>query len=512
MNPFKTLMILALTVGISFSSQAATYNVTTNTTWSASTYGGCNTCTFNISAGVTLNMDGGGGCTSCTFNGGTVNITGSVGLWTSSFFNNGNLTINYSGASFQAPTFTSENITINQTASFQGSGKFTGSKISITTGTTTCQACTFTNDTATMTNGSLLKAQNSTTTFTNSVFTLSNSASIAATSPLTFINSQFTLSGTGSLSASGGANSFNNTQLYLYGNTSFSTTSGPTTLQNNSAIIVGDGSAASTAYVFINSGANTFRIYDNSMLGVVGGNNSFQDNANWSYVNSSGTTHAYNTAHNTISCGAGYTNPCTTNYVYGCATLNSAGPVGCTVLAIAETDFSASPAGAGKVNLTWTDESTAALARFSVERSSDNRDWISIATLDAGLYATGSYHINDPSAPSGLVYYRLQMTDKDGKTTWSKVLQVNVLAADVDAGVSLFPNPATSHLFYLRMPTTAAAVVNIYSLSGQLLVSSRLKGQLQYPVELPQSLQAGSMVAVQVISGGKTQAFTLATR
>jgi hypothetical protein len=505
-----TLITLMLILVISFPSQAqTTYNVTTNTSWTTAGYPNCNTCTFNITPGVTLTIDKNANCTKCTFSGGTVNITSNFGFFTNVLFQNDTLLIN-KATTFQNPTFTNDSIAVNFATSFQSSGTFTGSRV-LWAAANTCQACSFTNDTMSM--GSFaMNLQNSTTNFTNTVFTVTGTGNITSTSGMAFTNSDFTLSGTGYIFANGGTTTISGSQVNLNGNTYFQANSGPVILENHSEMIAGDGSAASTAHVYINAGGGGLKVYDNSMIGNAGSSNYYRNNNAYSYIDASGTTTSYNTSANTVSCGGGYPHACSANFVYGCSTLNKVGALGCTVLAIASPDFSATPAGAGKVALSWSEPSNANLAGFKVERSADGTDWADIASFEGGLYATGVYHYNDPSAPAGTNYYRLQMTDKDGRITWSKVITVNVLATMSETGISIFPNPSANRRFFVRTSSAEETIVNMYTLSGQLLISSRLKGQMQYPVELPQSVQTGSLVAVQVIFHGKTQAFTLAIR
>ena len=54
--------------------------------------------------------------------------------------------------------------------------------------------------------------------------------------------------------------------------------------------------------------------------------------------------------------------------------------------------------------------------------------------------------------------------------------------------------------------------MNVYTLSGQLLFVTSLKGQTQYTVKLPPSVTPNNYIVIQTISHEKSQAFNLMVR
>lgn len=81
-----------------------------------------------------------------------------------------------------------------------------------------------------------------------------------------------------------------------------------------------------------------------------------------------------------------------------------------------------------QVVVRWATASEKDAANFSVERSSDGKNFSSVALVPAaGTSATRrEYEAIDRSMRSGLNYYRLKQTDLDGTFTYSQVLPVQV--------------------------------------------------------------------------------------
>ena len=510
MKPTLPILLLAL---LSFflvedSKATTTYTINSNTSWTTLIGYGCTNCIFNIAAGATLTLDQNyASCGTCTFTGGTVNITTNFSFYTGVSFSGGTLLMN-GPATFQATSFGSDTIAINQPATFYTGTTFTNARMSINAATT-CQACSFTNDSIHMANQALT-LQSSTNNFTNTNFAITGTSSISSTAGLSLTNSNFSFSASSYLNNNGGTFTASSSTLSFNDSSHFQSSSAAV-IKNNSEILIGDGTLASKAYMFYNAGT-ALNIYDNSMIKVANGNNSYQNGNPYKYTNASNATTSYNTSSNSISCNPApavhtYANSCTANYVYGCATLNSAGALGCTTLAITDLDLSLTVTGKYTVALTWSDVNNKDADRFQVQRSTNGQDWVTIGTEVASGYSTGEYYFNDAAASAGTDYYRLLRTDKDGAVLYSKV--ITAMIDTTPATISIYPNPVTGHTFTIKTGTADAVLVNIFNLSGQLLFRTSLKGQTQYPVNLPASITPGNYMVVQVISNEGTQAFNI---
>jgi len=269
-------------------------------------------------------------------------------------------------------------------------------------------------------------------------------------------------------------------------------------IESASTVNVGDGSSASTAHIMTN---NSLQVLGGSQLGIANGNNYLYTTAN-TYTDGS---NSYAIKSNTISCGLGHTNACASGYVYGCATLNNGGAVGCVTLALSIPDLTAHVSN-GQVLLSWQIKTGSNVDRFLIQRSSDGTDWTLVGEVTVNDFSS-TYSIQDAQAQPGANYYRLQVVDKDGRSAWSAITSATIGA--VVGQTAVFPNPIKGHTFFLKTPSTDAVVLKVFTVSGQPLLLSPLKGQTQYSVQLPATLVTNTCLLVQIIGNGRTQTFTV---
>lgn len=80
-----------------------------------------------------------------------------------------------------------------------------------------------------------------------------------------------------------------------------------------------------------------------------------------------------------------------------------------------------------KTNLTWVTASEVNCSHYIIERSSNGRDFTAIGqVVSNNSNQRSSYTATDNTPFSGMNYYRLVMVDRDGQTTYSKVIAVNM--------------------------------------------------------------------------------------
>ncbi|HEY4060806.1 MAG TPA: hypothetical protein VGM30_02840 [Puia sp.] len=346
--------------------------------------------------------------------------------------------------------------------------------------------------------GGSISAAGSAVKITNAINLTGTAMTMTGNSTLTgnsgsLSNSSLTMSGTASVTVTNAFGLSSGSQAYLYGNNTL--TANSMSVSGGSFVRIGDGTLANTAHITISNG---FSVDNSSLFGISNFNN-YLSTTNNSLKN------------NTISCGGGGSqHSCSTGLVYGCGTISNNAGLACTVLAVADMTLSASAAGPGQTALSFTDGETTTADHYLIQRNANNSEWTTIYTMNAGGYTSGEYHFTDADAPAGAIEYRIERIDGNGKATYSFVASVMI---DARAGlIAIHPNPATGGTFYITTPSTAPMVVNIYTMTGQLLLRTSLKGQTQYPVHLPsQSLSAGSIV-VQTIGQESTQTFILLVR
>jgi hypothetical protein len=134
-----------------------------------------------------------------------------------------------------------------------------------------------------------------------------------------------------------------------------------------------------------------------------------------------------------------------------------------TPLPITLLSFTATPVNAS-VKLAWETTSEINNDHFTIQRSRNAADWESIKVVPGAINSSVNvkYSEYDESPYQGLSYYRLQQTDRDGKTSFSPVVSVKI---GQSASVSVYPNPASDHIW---ITTAGSGKLNValYSNNG----------------------------------------------
>jgi hypothetical protein len=126
------------------------------------------------------------------------------------------------------------------------------------------------------------------------------------------------------------------------------------------------------------------------------------------------------------------------------------------------------------VQLNWQTATEINSQHFLVQRSTDGTTYNTIATVDAKGNSSDyvNYTYNDINALSfatnNIVYYRLQMVDKDGKAQYSQV--VKVIVNNSVTTLKLLQNPVKDNIalqvYVAQNETTAFTLTNV---SGQMV-------------------------------------------
>ena len=94
---------------------------------------------------------------------------------------------------------------------------------------------------------------------------------------------------------------------------------------------------------------------------------------------------------------------------------------------------------AGYNELQWQTADEVNTKSFEIERSTDGRNFVTVATVDSKGSNNNSYTVQDNVVYSGKLFYRLRMVDVDGRFTYSQVIWINSIGGN---RVSIYPNPA----------------------------------------------------------------------
>lgn len=135
-------------------------------------------------------------------------------------------------------------------------------------------------------------------------------------------------------------------------------------------------------------------------------------------------------------------------------------------------EFTVTPKNADAV-LQWTTLTEANSKDFTVQRSDDGVHFESIGTVDAigNSVEKHSYRFNDAGVCNSgrdVVYYRLVMGDKDGKSSISKVISLK-LKGVAEWSVKLVKNPVVSDINLLLTGVTEPVKISVRDISGRPL-------------------------------------------
>lgn len=383
----------------------------------------------------------------------------------------------------------------NSNLNLNDNAKLTVSSVFDQTGgmfTATANSITMFNSSATFTDASVVTSGSS-TMHTSSDLTLTSDGA----SPTTLV-----MSDNAAINSDGGID-LQNAVAQLNDNSSFG--ANLVTLEQGANLYVGDGSLSSTAHI---SPSNALTVSDASLIKIASGNNYLETGA----ATFSTDVADYPIANNNISCNfgtiTGYANSCVNGKVFGCSTLSSLGAVGCVVLAENSLELTAHATSLSSVDLSWSDADPMA-DHYSIQRAVGSEHWTTIGSANAGSL-TSEYHFTDGDAPAGTISYRIERTEAGGHTSYSAISSVKLMRSA--SKISVYPNVVVGGKFYIATPDRQAVVVNLFTMTGQLLLRTTLQGQMSYTMNLPAQAASLHAVVVQVTGQGASATFTLLVR
>lgn len=155
--------------------------------------------------------------------------------------------------------------------------------------------------------------------------------------------------------------------------------------------------------------------------------------------------------------------PGTDQNVLPTLTTASALPVSLVSFSVAE--------NSGKALVKWTTANEVSNDHFSVMRSSDGRNFQTIATVKAkgnGSTTPTGYEFTDNAPLNGKSYYRLQQWDVNGKATLSTVQ--NLTLGNVrNMAASIYPNPTAAAINVVVKDFTGAITATVTNTQGTVV-------------------------------------------
>ncbi len=163
------------------------------------------------------------------------------------------------------------------------------------------------------------------------------------------------------------------------------------------------------------------------------------------------------------------------------------------------------------VQLSWELVGGSKVKTVIVEKSSDARNFSSLETINVSYSEMAQkYHSEDPSA-NATIYYRLRLTDIEGKSSYSNVLVMKTMTSG-NAGFKVYPNIVQSATtINMVSASRQEGSLTIVDISGRTIKQSRIQlnaGTNNMQVNDLERLSQGQYVMVLDLPGNRyTQPF-----
>jgi len=144
-------------------------------------------------------------------------------------------------------------------------------------------------------------------------------------------------------------------------------------------------------------------------------------------------------------------------------------------------------------------------SHFNIQRSTDGVRFITVGTMSAkaGSAQNNYTYANEVAGMApGKVYYRLQMVDKDGSFTYSKIVYITIVNG---VRITIHPNPARGYFIignYESIDIKNARVL-VTDLTGRTFISQKFHNATQQKINIA-PLSKG-LYMVSVITPGNVQ-------
>jgi cytochrome c peroxidase len=139
------------------------------------------------------------------------------------------------------------------------------------------------------------------------------------------------------------------------------------------------------------------------------------------------------------------------------------------------------------IQLNWQTASEKDNDFFTVEKSTDAKTWENLAILrGAGLSTTiKNYSVRDEKLQNGIQFYRLKQTDFDGRSTYSKVVSVNV-ESNGKGSFKLYPNPVTNwvSIAFDDLPKEKDGELRLVNSAGQVVLTQKITDISQQQIDI----------------------------
>jgi hypothetical protein len=162
----------------------------------------------------------------------------------------------------------------------------------------------------------------------------------------------------------------------------------------------------------------------------------------------------------------------------GCNNWSGSGSCSIGSLPVKLLSFDAENAN-GKVKLSWKTASEENNDFFTIERTTDGKNYESLGTVKGGgtTLKVASYEFDDNNPASGISYYRLSQTDFDGKTETFPAITIDVTgSASEGESMQIYPNPLTGSVLTVSFANPKDGTLEVMDGGGNSIFSQAVSG------------------------------------
>jgi hypothetical protein len=161
------------------------------------------------------------------------------------------------------------------------------------------------------------------------------------------------------------------------------------------------------------------------------------------------------------------------------------------------------------VNVKWVSLTEMNVHHYTVERSSDGRDYHDLGSITAATnnYSRNDYEWMDISPLAGNSFYRIRASDIDGRATYSSVARYNAVS-DSKNKLNIFPNPVIDKKITVQFEAVhpGSYQLSVFTTGGNKVYEQQIAnngGTTSQQFILPSSTAKGTYVIR--ISNGESQ-------
>ncbi len=126
------------------------------------------------------------------------------------------------------------------------------------------------------------------------------------------------------------------------------------------------------------------------------------------------------------------------------------------------------------VRIYWTTANENNLKKYTIEKSDDGNRFSEVTTVKANNLSSNAYSWLDMYTSNINVFYRIMITEIDGKVTRSAIMKV--AGGKSDAAMHIFPNPVVNNMIHLEIASQPAGNYSIILLNnnGQAIYQEKI--------------------------------------